>query len=171
MREFVSGPPSYRSHTGYILMMNGGPISWKSHRQDNVSLSTSEAKFVATSQAGQVALYLRETLKDFGYQQNITTETYEDNLICVAMSENPVRRKLSHHVDIRRYFVRGLVKAGFVKLIPWRTHKMVADALTKNLLSPVFIGHRRVMMGQTPFALKFLHSSCVYFSLVMVFFF
>jgi len=54
--------------------------------------------------------------------------------------------------------VRELVKAGFVKLIPLRTHKMVADALTKSLPAPAFIGHRRVMIGQTPFALKFLHS-------------
>ena len=73
------------------------------------------------------------------------------------MSENPVRRKLSRHIDIRRYFVRELVKSGFVKLIPLRTHKMV-DALTISLPSPAFIGHRRAMMGQTPFALKFLHS-------------
>ena len=73
-------------------MMNGGPISWKSRRQDNVSLSTSEAEFVAASQAGQEALYLHETLKDFGYQQQQATEIYEDNLACVAMSENPVRR-------------------------------------------------------------------------------
>jgi len=34
-------------------MMNGGPISWKSRRQDKVSLSTSEAEFVAASLAGQ----------------------------------------------------------------------------------------------------------------------
>ena len=70
-----------RSHTGYILMMYGGPISWKSRRQDNVSLSTSEAEFVAASQAGQEALYLRETLKDFGYQQRQVTKIYEDNLV------------------------------------------------------------------------------------------
>jgi len=141
-------------------MMNGGPISWKSRRQDNVSLSTSEADFVAASQAGQEALYLRETLKDFGYQQQNETEMYEDNLACVSMSENPVRRKFSRHIDIRRYFVRELVKAGFVKLIPLCTNKMVADALTKSLPSPAFISHRHVtmMMGQTPFALKFLHS-------------
>jgi len=43
-------------------MMNGGPISWKSRRQDNVSLSTSEAEFVATSQAGQEAIYLQEKI-------------------------------------------------------------------------------------------------------------
>jgi len=67
-----------RSHTGYILMMNDRPISWKSRLQDNVCLSTSEAEFVAASQAGQEALYLRETLKDFGYQQQNATEIYED---------------------------------------------------------------------------------------------
>jgi len=32
-------------------MMNGGPVSGKSRRQDNISLSTSEAEFVAASQA------------------------------------------------------------------------------------------------------------------------
>ena len=136
-----------------------------SNRQDIVSLSTSEAEFVAANpefvaanQAGQEALYLCETLKDFGYQQKAATEIYEDNLACVAMSESPVRHKFSRHMEIRCYFVRELVKAGFVKLVPWRTHKMVADALTKSLPSPAFIGHRCVMMGQTPFALKFLHS-------------
>ena len=74
-------------------MMNGGPISWKSCRQDNVFLSTSEAQFVAASQAAQKAFYLRETLKDFGFQQNLATEIYEHSMACVAMIENPVRRK------------------------------------------------------------------------------
>ena len=46
-------------------MMNGGSISWKSRRQDKISLSTSEAEFVATSQAGQEVLYLREIFKKF----------------------------------------------------------------------------------------------------------
>jgi len=74
------------------------------------------------------------------------------------MSENPVRREFSCHIDIRRYFVRELVQTGFLKLIPLRTQKIVADALPKSLPSPSFIGHLRVMMGQTPFTLKFLHS-------------
>jgi len=62
-----------------ILMMNGGPISWKSRRQDNVSLSTFEAGFFAASQAGQEAIYPRETLTDFGYSQTKTT------LLCSKM--------------------------------------------------------------------------------------
>jgi len=57
--EWAGDTDTRRSHKGYILMMNGGPISWKSRRQDNVSLSASEAEFVAASLAGQEAIYLR----------------------------------------------------------------------------------------------------------------
>jgi len=47
------------------IIINGGHISWKSRRQNNFFLSTSKAELVAASQAGQEALSLRETLKDF----------------------------------------------------------------------------------------------------------
>jgi len=41
-------------------MMNGGLISWKSRQQDNVSLSTSEAEFVAASlQAKKRSTYVK----------------------------------------------------------------------------------------------------------------
>jgi len=150
--DWAGDTDTRRSHTGYILMMNGGPISWKSRRQDNVSLSTSEAEFVAASQT----VYLRETLTDFGFSQTKATLLYEDNLACVAMSENPVRRKFSRHIDIRKYNVRELVLNGFLKLVPLRTHKMVADALNKSLPSPAFVGHRQIMTGHASFAAKLL---------------
>jgi len=38
------------------------------------------------------------------------------------MSENPVRQKFSRHIDIRRYFIREVVKAEIVKRIPLRTY-------------------------------------------------
>ena len=45
----------------------------------NVSLSSSEAEFVAASLAGQEAIYLRETFTDFGFPQTKVTLLYEDN--------------------------------------------------------------------------------------------
>jgi len=133
-------------------MMNGGPISWKSRRQDNVSLSTSEAEFVAASLTGQEAIYLRETLTDFGFSQTKATLLYEDNLACVATSENPVRRKFSRHIDIRKYYVCELVLNVYLKLVPLRTHKTVVDTLTKILLSPAaVVGHRQIMTGHASF--------------------
>ena len=60
-------------------MMNGGPICWKSRRQDNVSLSTSGAEFVTASQVAQKVVYVHEMLRDLGYEQLAATEIYEDN--------------------------------------------------------------------------------------------
>jgi len=34
------------------------------------------------------------------------------------MNENPVRRKFSRHIDIKQYFVRELVLAWFLILVP-----------------------------------------------------
>jgi len=154
--DWTGDTDTRRSHTGYILMMNGGPISWKSRRQDNVSFSTSEAELVAASLAGQEAIYLHETLTDFGFSQTKATLLYEVNLACVAMSENPVRQKFSRHIDIRKYYVCKLVLNGFLKLVPLRMLKMVADALTKRLPSPAFVGHRQIMTGHASFAARLL---------------
>jgi hypothetical protein len=89
--DWAADLDSRRSHTGYILMLSGGAVSWKSRRQDCVSLSTSEAEYVAASQCGQEVVYLREILRDFSFAPTGPTRIYEDNLACVAMSENPVR--------------------------------------------------------------------------------
>jgi len=58
--DWAGNTDTRRSHTGYILMMNGGPISGKSRRQDNVFFSTSEAEFVAASlQAKKRSTYVK----------------------------------------------------------------------------------------------------------------
>jgi len=95
---------------------------------------------------------LRETLTDSRYSQTKATFLYEDHLACIALIENPVRRKFSHHIDIKQHFVRELVLARVLKLVPLRTQKMVADALTKSLPLPAFFGHRQIMTGHAPFA-------------------
>ena len=98
-----------------------------------------------------LTVYLREILRDFFVPQLQPTCIYEDNLACIAMSENPVRRKYSRHIDIRRYFVRELVLSGVLRLVALRTHLMFADALTKSLPGPAHIQDRGDMFGTTPF--------------------
>jgi hypothetical protein len=138
-------------------MMNDGPISWKSRRQDSVTLSTSEVEYMSASEVGKEILYLRALLRDVGHEQLAPTDIYEDNLACIAMSTNPVRRKSSRHIDIRVHFCRELYTAGVMRLIPLRTHLMVADVLTNNLPGPALSQHREVMLGHAPFYARILH--------------
>jgi hypothetical protein len=55
------------------------------------------------------------------------------------MSTNPVHRKSSRHIDIHLHFCRELYTACVMKLIPLRTHLMVADTLTKSLFTVLFL--------------------------------
>jgi hypothetical protein len=74
------------------------------------------------------------------------------------MSTNPVHRKSSRHIDIHLHFCRELYTACVMKLIPLRTHLMVADALTKSLFTVLFLrSTREVMLGHTPFFSRLLH--------------
>jgi len=84
-----------RSHTGYVLMLNGAAISWRSKQQATVSLSSAESEFIAASQCGQEVVYLRKILKGFAAEQDSCTRIFEDNQACIAMSENTVHRERS----------------------------------------------------------------------------
>jgi hypothetical protein len=140
-------------------MLNGGPISWKSRRQDSVVLSTSEVEYMAASLSGQEVVYIRAILRDFGVVRTQPTLVYEDNLACIAMTVNPVPRKYSRHIDIRRHYVHELCLGNLVKLVPLRTNLMVADTLTKSLPAPGIERHRSVMMGHSDFQVRLFHAS------------
>ena len=146
--DFAADLDTRRSHTGYIIMMNGGPISWKSVKQKSVSLSTAESEWYAASEAGKELLYLRIIMRDFGFLQQGPSYLYEDSRAVICMAENPSNRKGARHIDTREHFVDQLVKDRIVKLQQCRTNKMVADALTKNLPAPAFEQHRATMLGE-----------------------
>jgi hypothetical protein len=111
---------------------------------------------MAASLCGQEVVYIRAILRDFGVTQTQPTLIYEDNLVCIAMSVNPVRRKYSRHIDILRHYIRELCLGNLVKLVPLHTNLMVADALTKNLPTSGLERHRSVMMGYSDFQVRLL---------------
>ena len=87
------------------MTMNGGPISWKARRQACVTLSSSEAEFVAASICYQKILYLRALLRGMGLEEHGPTEIWEDNASAIMISETPVIWERSLHIDTRLYFV------------------------------------------------------------------
>ena len=57
--DFAADSDTRRSVTGYIIALNGAPISWRSCRQGGVTLSSSEAaEYVAASAVAQENAYL-----------------------------------------------------------------------------------------------------------------
>eukprot|EP00961_Rhodomonas_salina_P043742 587710-Rhodomonas_salina.1 len=145
--DFAADPDTLHSVTGYILSLNNGPVSWKSKRQDCVTLSSAEAEYVAVSMCTQEVVYVRALLDSFGKTQDCPTELWEENQRCIFMSENPSHCKYSRHIDTHLYYVRDLVLDGVVKLCKVAGPRNVADANTKSLPGPAFQQHQEYMWG------------------------
>ena len=145
--DHAGDPDTRRSVTGYVLMLNGGAISWSSTRQAVVALSSSEAEFYAASHCGCDVSFMRNMLAEFGQSQDAPTPMFEDNWACIFLSKNSVMYHKSKHIDVRVYHLRDLCNAGVTELHKVSTNEQVADILTKSLPQPAFEKFRNVMMG------------------------
>jgi hypothetical protein len=145
--DFAACTDTRRSISAYILMMNGGAVSWKSRQQKSVSTSTSQAEFVSASWAADEILWLRRSLAELHAPQTQATPLFEDNRACRMMSENPVHRERSKHIDYRVHALRERVADGVVRLLDCPTADMVADMGTKSLPGPAHCKHRDTALG------------------------
>jgi hypothetical protein len=145
--DYAADPDTRRSVTGYLIILNNGPVAWKSKRQNCVTLSSAEAEFVAATTCAIETLYLRSLMRGFGYKQTRTTTLWEDNASAIAMSQNPVAPGKSRHIDTRWYFLRDMDRAHVVKLRKIPGTENPADALTKSLPGPTFQKYFSLVMG------------------------
>ena len=146
--DWAGCPDSRRSTSGYVLVLNGAAVAWKSKRQSVVALSSAEAEFVAASAMVQEVIYMRRFLENLGFPQKLPTVIYEDNRTCVAWSEGSVGGSdRAKHIDLREHLVHDAVERGFLKLKPIASSSNVADLLTKPLGTAVFLGLRKALMG------------------------
>lgn len=107
--DWAGDKETRRSTTGYLFKLAGGSISWASKLQASVSLSSTEAEYVAAAAATQEAIYLRRLLGGLGFIQEGPTAIMEDNQGCIALSLNPINHQRLKHVDLKFHFVREKV--------------------------------------------------------------
>ena len=132
-----------RSTSGYVFCMNGGVISWKSKKQDCVSLSTAEAEYVALSSAAQESVWLKKLITELGRPPSGPMTIYEDNQSAIAMCKNPQYHGRAKHIDIKHHFVREKVANKNIALEYCSTSDMAADMFTKGLSREQFCTLRR----------------------------
>ncbi|KAG2876312.1 Retrovirus-related Pol polyprotein from transposon TNT 1-94 [Phytophthora cactorum] len=128
-----------KSTSGYTFMLTGAPVSWGSKKQSSVSLSTSEAEYIALSLAIQEGKWIHRLLCEILAATNETgpkLKIREDNQSCIKMTKNPVNHGRAKHIDIKYHHIDNEVKLGEVKLEYCETSVMLADIMTKALPGP-----------------------------------
>ena len=107
-------------------------VSWSSKKQNCVSLSSTEAEYVAVASCCAQLLCMRQTLKDYG----VTCDRVPllcDNESAIKISYNPVQHSKTKHIEIRHHFIWDHIKHGDIEIIYINTQEKLADIFTRPL--------------------------------------
>lgn len=124
-----------KSNSGYIFKFGNSLIEWKSHKQQCVSLSSTEAEYIALAECCQQLLWIIKLTNSFGIEVRYPIKVNEDNQSCIKIAEKEKFERNTKHIDTKFNFVKELVKSQKIQLHYCPTSEMIADILTKPLQS------------------------------------
>ena len=128
-----------RSTTGYIFKLSNGPVTWGSQRQPTVSLSTTEAEYIAASCATREAVWIRQLLQDIKEPLEGSTPLFIDNQSTIKLIHNVEFHKRTKHVDIRYHYIREKLISGDIDVYYVCSKNQLADILTKAIPRDQFL--------------------------------
>lgn len=146
--DYAGDEETRRSTTGYCIMLCNAPIAWKSQRQPIITLSTTEAEYVAGCDLVKQIVPIREQLIELGeLESSYRTPIYIDNQSPVKISNNEGGQVRTKHIDIRRKWLSEQVANRTIKVDHIRTEDQAADLLTKALHKNKFLRNRALLMS------------------------
>ena len=94
--------------------------------------------------AAQEAVWMQHLQNDLNEASVKSTLIYEDNQSTICMAKNPQYHGHAKHIDIKFLYIREQVEKKAIQLEYCESKDMVADMLTKALLSSQFVKLREM---------------------------
>lgn len=134
--DWAGDPNDRKSTTGFVILLEGTPISWCSKKQSAVSRSSTEAEYRSMADTTSKIKWILHLLKDLHIEMQDKPILHCDNISALALATNPVFHSKLKHVEVDVHFTRDQVKAGTIKLRFVASKEQMADLFTKGLCSP-----------------------------------
>ena len=127
--DWANDKESRKSTSGFIFMLNGGPVSWCSKKHSTVALSSTEAEYIALTLTAKEAIWLRLLLIKLGLLQ-----LDEKHALIKVSEQNTSVQAIDKDLDFERGG-GGKSKSSTPIVIPLKGDNQGSIALAHN---PVF---------------------------------
>jgi hypothetical protein len=104
-----------KSTSGTCEFLGRSLVSWASKKQNSVALSTAEAEYIAASHCCAQLLWMRQTLRDYGYKLS-NVPLLCDNESAIRMADNPIEHSRTKHIAIQYHFLRDHQQRGDIEI-------------------------------------------------------
>ena len=107
-----------------------------------MTLSTTEAEYVAVSEASKEVKFLANLLEVMKISFEKPIKMRIDNVGALFLVKNRNTSERTRHIDSRYHFIRGLLEDGLVEVEFVRSEDNISDIFTKNLNEKLFCKHK-----------------------------
>jgi len=104
--DFVGNKETHISVMGYVVYFMNVPDCWRSRGQKSVTLSTTEAEYVACSEVMKEVLFILPFLRHLQVKVQLPIHVHVDNIGAIFLAENQNSSDRTKHVDTRCHFVQ-----------------------------------------------------------------
>ena len=122
--------------SGYVILIDWGAVSWCSKKQELVTLSTTEAEYVAATHTAKELIWFRHLPGEIFQPLEHPVVLHSDNQSAIALAHSQGQfHAQTKHIDIRWHLICYSVGNGSIELVYCSTEDMTAGLLTKSLPS------------------------------------
>ncbi len=136
--DWAGDPNTRRSVSGYAFLFCGAVITWSAKKQPTITLSSTEAEYMAMTHSGKEAVFLNHLFSDLEIPFKFPISLLVDNQSTIALMENPIFHAHSKHIEVRHHWMREKTGDGTIQLEYVPMADQVADIFTKLLNSEKF---------------------------------
>ncbi|GJR92291.1 zinc finger, CCHC-type containing protein [Tanacetum coccineum] len=132
--SFQTDKEDTKSQTGYVFVLNGGAVVWKSAKQSTTAMSSTEAEYIAAAEASMEAVWMRkfiDGLRGVMPSNKRPMEMLCDNELALAIASNPEILKGARHFQRKYHYIREVIQEGEIILKKVHTDDNVADPFIK----------------------------------------
>lgn len=132
---FIDDKTDRQSTMAYAFFCGGSLVLWCSRKQRTIALSTTEAEYLAGTEATKEAIWIQVFLQSLGIERDRVCPAVllGDNQGANSLSKNPEYHSRTKHIHGRQRFITKMWEEGKINVKYVPTNVMIADTLTKPL--------------------------------------
>jgi hypothetical protein len=122
-----------KSTTGFVIMVNGAALSWRSKKRTVVATYTAEAEYMAASACADEVIWFRHIFEELTIDLGGPTPIHMDNRSAISMACKEAHQSRSKAIALRAHHVKDHIASNNVNLLSVKGDKNPADIFTNPL--------------------------------------
>ncbi|GJT26008.1 retrotransposon protein, putative, ty1-copia subclass [Tanacetum coccineum] len=115
---YLTDADDIKSQTGYVFVLNGGAVDWKSTKQSIFATSSTDVEYIAAFDALKEDVWIQKFIYGLGVVHTIEEpiNMYCDNTEAIVIAKDHGVTKGARHFHVKVHYLRETIEMGDVRI-------------------------------------------------------